>query len=244
MSDAHVFTHHKTGSTWLRRSLRQYCAGIGAAYSVLPATTGKMNEELKPGAPDVPKVWVYRGGSFAFYDRCGPDEPGLHLIRDPRDAFVSQFWSWRNSHANNPPQILEARRQLQDLSVEDGVAHFLDNHKFVLARQLEPWPDLAPGRIRILRYEDLLDDFRATWRDAIRHLGLPYDEALAERIHRDNSFEKLTRRKPGTEDVDQHLRKGIAGDWTNYLDGPLKERFKERYGDLTIRMGYESSHDW
>jgi len=40
------------------------------------------------------------------------------------------------------------------------------------------------------------------------------------------------------------LRKGIAGDWRNYLRGSLKEAFKERYGDLLVTTGYEKDLNW
>ena len=59
-----------------------------------------------------------------------------------------------------------------------------------------------------------------------------------------NSFEKATGRTPGTEDVNAHLRKGIAGDWQNHFTDRLKTEFKRRYSETLIRTGYEKDSNW
>jgi lipopolysaccharide transport system ATP-binding protein len=51
-------------------------------------------------------------------------------------------------------------------------------------------------------------------------------------------------RTRGQEDVRHHYRKGVAGDWRNYFTSRVTAEFKARYGDLLIRLGYESSLDW
>jgi hypothetical protein len=35
-----------------------------------------------------------------------------------------------------------------------------------------------------------------------------------------------------------HYRKGVAGDWRNYFDPPLRAYFREVTGDLLDALGY------
>ncbi len=51
-------------------------------------------------------------------------------------------------------------------------------------------------------------------------------------------------REQGKEDTQSHFRKGVAGDWQNTFTLPVKDRFKELYGDLLIRLGYERDRNW
>ena len=76
-----------------------------------------------------------------------------------------------------------------------------------------------------------------------RRLCLP-QFALARILKRHSFVRNTNGRKPGQENVQHHYRKGIAGDWRNYFTPRVTEAFKERYGDLLIQLGYESSHDW
>ena len=52
-----------------------------------------------------------------------------------------------------------------------------------------------------------------------------------------NSFEAKSGRKPGQEDQNSFVRKGISGDWRNKFTPEHKARFKEIAGDLLIRVG-------
>jgi hypothetical protein len=58
-------------------------------------------------------------------------------------------------------------------------------------------------------------------------------------------FEAQTRgRAQGIEDVTSHYRKGVSGDWANYLAYAHAETFVDRFGDLLIKLGYEEDHGW
>ncbi len=60
-----------------------------------------------------------------------------------------------------------------------------------------------------------------------------------------NRFAKKARgRKPGEEDVTSHYRKGVSGDWINHFTEEHKQHFKDRYGDLLIKLKYEKTKDW
>jgi hypothetical protein len=54
------------------------------------------------------------------------------------------------------------------------------------------------------------------------------------------SFASLTGgREIGQEDQGHHYRRGIAGDWRNHLKPVHLTAFRERFGDLVERLGYD-----
>jgi hypothetical protein len=70
-------------------------------------------------------------------------------------------------------------------------------------------------------------------------------EKQLEKIVRANDFSvKSGGRKPGEEDLNSHFRKGIAGDWKNHFNQQHIDYFKEQYGDLLIKLGYEQDKNW
>ncbi len=46
-------------------------------------------------------------------------------------------------------------------------------------------------------------------------------------------------RRPGQVDEMSHYRKGIARDWENHLNESHRQLFRQRYGDLVERFGYQ-----
>ncbi len=72
---------------------------------------------------------------------------------------------------------------------------------------------------------------------------IPYWKAL--NIIHNNRFSKLSKgRELSEEDKKSHYRKGVIGDWKNHFKESHKIFFKEKYGDLLIKLGYEKDNDW
>ena len=61
---------------------------------------------------------------------------------------------------------------------------------------------------------------------------------------KNNSFENLAGNPRGLEDIQNHYRKGISGDWRNYFTDTHKHLFKEQWGELLIHLGYEQDTNW
>jgi len=96
----------------------------------------------------------------------------------------------------------------------------------------------------LIRYEDLLTDEHAVFEGIIDYCEIDVDRQGLHDIVADNSFEAVTGRQRGEEDVNAHQRKGIAGDWRNHLSDPVKEEFKTRFGQVLINTGYEKGLNW
>jgi hypothetical protein len=58
------------------------------------------------------------------------------------------------------------------------------------------------------------------------------------------NFEKLAGNPKGIENIQNHYRKGVPGDWVNYFTDEHKEIFKKQWGELLIHLGYEQDTNW
>ncbi len=68
---------------------------------------------------------------------------------------------------------------------------------------------------------------------------------LLEKIIEMKSFKGMTGgRKKGQENVKNHFRKGVAGDWRNHLNEEHIAAFREKYNPVLLKLGYETSEDW
>lgn len=60
-----------------------------------------------------------------------------------------------------------------------------------------------------------------------------------------NRFEVRARgRTQGDENEHSHYRKGVHGDWINHFTPHAVEVFKERFGEILVKLGYEDDQDW
>ena len=74
--------------------------------------------------------------------------------------------------------------------------------------------------------------------------AVPVDGARLDACIERFSFEKLTGRKRGEEDVRDFVRKGIVGDWKNKFTREAREVFDHHAGRTLIDLGYEPDRSW
>jgi hypothetical protein len=178
------------------------------------------------------------------------DYKAFFVLRDPRDFLISFYFSTKYSHVENP-YVLKLRAILNELDLNDGLSFLMEkingehHHLYFTMREwsIEGQKD---ERIKVFKYEDLTGPEQLNFFiDLFRHLDLNAEEKDIASILKKYSFEKLTGgRKQGYEDHKSHLRKGISGDWKNYLTGEHKKAFKEAAGQLLIDLGYENDSQW
>jgi hypothetical protein len=112
-----------------------------------------------------------------------------------------------------------------------GVAGLADRAQLRLNRLNHRGRRFMPGRLPV---------FPVPRRRIAR---LPVSEM--DRILHERSFARLTGgRSKGTENVRSHYRKGTPGDWRGHFTPAHTRVVKERWGDLLVRLGYETDTDW
>jgi hypothetical protein len=165
--------------------------------------------------------------------------PYVVTIRDLRDVAVSHVFYVRRTpwHPEHPTY----RR----LTVTDGLHHFAETLLPIYRDWIVDWSQRRdPQNSILLRYEDLLTDCRAELQRVTELLRLPADTATLNDIVQKHQFSRVNRNAPAGADGGGFYRKGVAGDWQNYFDQALCERFGEVIGSVLIDFGYEVDHTW
>jgi len=230
--DVFYFGHHKCGTNWMRAVLKDTAKSLEMAYEVRGGRADDFD-----GQPNTGTIRLYVNPLA----ECTPEsvaEPGrgFHLIRDPRDVLVSQYWSWKNSHENNTPEIMSLRAQLHELSVADGLAALLPHHRML--DQLTGRPIGSNPLVRVVRYEQLWEGGANAFADLFEFLGLALLEAELAEIIRRNGFEARSGRKAGEEDTASHLRRGSPGGWHEVFTPELEAAFENAWPGEVERLGY------
>ncbi len=230
--DLAILSHHKCATNWLRGICRELTKRKLASVDILsepPIGT--------PGA--IHGIHIVLDVNAVYSPKSRIDtaaQPTVHFVRDPRDAFVSNYWSWLISHQNNNKMILDFREKAADLTVDEGLLLLVET--FPMAKQLRTWPNEMWAQVKTVKYEDMLSDFEATLKDMMASGGLSLSDKDAAEIRKITDFKRITGRTAGQEDVEHHFRKGVAGDWENYFTAPVKKVFFEKHGWLGEKLGY------
>lgn len=229
-------THTKAGSQWVKQVLR------GAAPDRFVKSQVDV-AHFKEGP-------VEQGGIYAAvyihrkaYEQVAVPENHIKfvVIRDLRDTTVSHYFSSKVSHRLVSDRVATSRQKLSDLSLEEGLRYTMQNLVRASARIQASWIDSG---VWVVRYEDLLTDELGMFRQIVDYCQIEVSDERLRQVVTERSFETKSGRKRGEEDITSHYRKGIAGDWQNYFTDDLKVEFKELYGDLLIKTGYESDLNW
>ncbi len=232
-------THWKAGSQWIHRILKSCCPDTAVDPSAdplwlwrFPVQRGRVYPTVYMSKQDLDQVGMPEG-STRFV-----------VIRDLRDTLVSAYYSFKGSHPVIPGFPVPLRRVLQESDIESGLVHLMDHFLEKCAAIQLSWME-AQAEL-VLKYEDLLtNDLSLLEFALIDHCRLPVTrEALREAVLAAR-FEALTGgRLRGSEDVNVHERKGVAGDWRNVFTDKVKQAFKARYGGLLVAAGYETDLSW
>ena len=163
------------------------------------------------------------------------------VIRDLRDTLVSLYFSAKFSHPVINELVERRRGRLHSMDEDQGLMMLMD-------RDIPQNAGIQTSRIDsgtlVIKYEDLLSDEYAAFEHIVDYCGISVDRQRLHQVIYNNSFEVISGRQPGQEDVNAHQRKGIAGDWRNYFSHKVKEEFKKRFGDVLIKTGYEKDLKW
>jgi len=238
-----VFANHKCGSVWFFRLLKAFSEinDLGF-FSVNRGWRGFDKEELPKNA-----CVLYRNAQYSsITNKCNA---GLRIIRDPRALVYSAYFSHLKTHnVDDWIQLRHQRKLLQQFDKETGIrltlaflerANFYHNTVGPL-NALSTWQFDDP-RYLTMRMEDfVLDPVKHLRRTVVANGGDPdhYQYPNPE----DFTFEAMSGRKPGIEDVNSHFRSGDPTDWVDnipvdvqaYLEAHFRWIIAEHYTPHTV----------
>ncbi len=190
-----------------------------------------------------------------------PDAKVIHIIRDGRDVAVSathHVWNQaedrggtstvneeqrkkREAYGENPRELIESG---EGMFVEKWLKRSAANWSERVGGAADDGPAFLGDNYTEVRYEDLIKAPEREMRRLLGFLGANSDEQTVGKCVDAASFEKLSEgRRPG-EEASSFYRKGVAGDWMNVFTEQNRRDFKEKAGDLLVKLGYEEGHVW
>lgn len=249
------FGHHKAGTTWISKIINSVCLyrEIKVAGFHSPEV---FNYDLKTTITHNNITFFSYTNADISYVHHIPNLKGFHVVRDPRDIVVSAYFSHLYSHATEYwPELVEQRNRLRCLSKNEGLLltiKFLEHLKvnnlaLYLFDSMYNW-DYSLHNIMELKFEDIISNPYEKFAEIFRFLGIGDDlkalTALKEALKENDFFAMSGGRSPGQEDIKNHYRKGVSGDWRNHFQKEHINYFKAKYNDLLIKLGYEVCQDW
>lgn len=169
-----VLSHHKCGSSWLTAVFREAAFRLGWRFRVVHRPEDWERKGYGSLAAFVagerPRILSYTNAEAAHLDGL-PGWRGVHVVRDPRDVWVSGYFSHLTTHPTRRWPELEAHRAaLEGVSKAEGLRLELDFSAWVF-EQLGAWPY---GRVGVLEttLEALSADPAAGFAEAFAHVGM------------------------------------------------------------------------
>ena len=164
----------------------------------------------------------------------------ITVMRDPRDLMISSIYYLSNLESEKGGWPWLNSMNFQEMMFEWLKKNKLDYSLLSYFHQLDYFYKFY--------YEKLLDNDFEEFAIYLRLKKHHFDTGLLKTAIAKYSFEKVTSRKKGEEDVKSFYRKGIANDWKNYFDKDIKEYYKTidegKWQQLLIDLGYEKDSNW
>lgn len=176
------------------------------------------------------------------------------IWRDGRDIIISQYYHslFINQKSLNRRLVHRTRRKFKVKDYNDiktNLPIFIEkifekkiSNNFNWTNFVDKW---IGSNFLHIKYENLRLKTVDELIRVVNHLTqYELDKKKAQEIVDKYSFEKLSGRKPGEENINSFMRKGIVGDWKNYFSQESSEIFDYYAGTALIKLGYENNRNW
>ena len=153
----------------------------------------------------------------------------IAMIRDPRDVVVSGAYF----------NIMKGNLAKEDFK-ENVLANLYSGHVFTILYSFLGQRNYTP--YCIVKYEDMMADALKCASNIFDHFGYEYDQEILKSAIINTQFKNMSEgREAGQENVNHYFRKGVIGDWKNYLTQKENAEFISKHGKLMEEFGYDTS---
>lgn len=242
-----AFSIHKAGSTLMHKMIAEACNRCSIPSLSIPDTLfleGVKDREWQAdeGILDlVEEGRLYYGFRYlpaAFLDpRLGlRQRRSVLLVRDPRDALVSEFFSFGGKHVSHRAPDKNAESFRKDLEATAGLdldEYVIQSARFHLAKLEAYRSALDLSTVMLRRYEDIYFDKHRFLREIFSHLQIAADPDVIRDVAAANDI------RPSMEDLSKHIRKGAPGDHREKLKPETISRLNDVFRVTCRNFGYD-----
>jgi hypothetical protein len=240
-----AFSIHKAGSTMMHKMIREVCSAASIPGISIPDIM--FLEGVNDWESDERLIAMIAPGRVYYGFRQLPafmkapefdlqNKKSVLLVRDPRDALVSQYFSLggryfsHNLPDKNKDAFVEKVMATADLSIDAYVIKASNvHHQKLLAYK----NNLNFGNVMLRRYEEIYFDKETFLRDIFSHFALDVDQEILKQVAADNDI------RPDSEDPTKHIRKGAPGDHREKLQPETIARLNDIFRDTCSWYGYD-----
>ena len=237
-----AFSHHKAGSTMLFGMLSAFSKAAGMTYVSVASELFARGVDLR--SVEIEVDWSRKGycfGGFRFFPEASlpliAEARSALLVRDPRDAVVSHYFSVRDSHPHPArdgalrQRMIEDRERARATPIDDWVIEnqgaAIESLASYIAQGFLRRPNVA-----IYRYEDVIYRKRAWADELLAWYGWKIPSVIVDRIV--GEFDVFPKRVA----ADQHVRQVHPGNHRTILKPATREKLDVCFGHLLRVFGY------
>lgn len=239
-TDAFLVGYPKSGNTWLGGMLSHLATGREFSFDT--------KDEVTPGVGDHHRRTGILPGGGRLIKSHEPYTPGLgdkytrvvYMVRDGRDVVVSYYH--HHLHVGKDPGPMGEFLQRCLEGSLDGWGSW--------PAHIRAWldsPHARDGRLRMVRYEDLLERPEEELAGVARFLSLPAEPAAIRATVDLHTAERMRERERETEyhqrsvrpDV-PFIRRAASGEHAEVLTAEQLRLFEEVAGAELARLGYRA----
>ncbi|MBN2480765.1 MAG: sulfotransferase domain-containing protein [Bacteroidales bacterium] len=166
----------------------------------------------------------------------------LYFIRNPFDVAVS-FAHHLSASIDRTIQVMN-NPEYAFCSKAYRLHNQLRQRLLTWSGHVKSWVDESGLPLLVLRYEDMLSDPIGTFSKAIEFIELEYNMQQVQEALEKCSFDRLQEqeREKGFHEksakASSFFRKGVSGDWKNFLTNEQVQQIVEVHGEVMKRFGY------
>jgi hypothetical protein len=245
--DCYAFSLHKAGSTLMNNMIDQVCHQAGIPAINIPAKLFAQGLSGRDWENDTGLLSVLEPGRIYYGFRFLPSallDPSLQLkekkcvllVRDPRDALTSQYYSFGGKHFSH---ALPEKNQAAFLAKAQTTAH-MDIDQYVLSNaavyegRLRKYKEhLNFQKVLLCRYEDIFYSKQKFLGDIFGYFEISVGAALLDAVAEKNDV------RPDQEDITKHIRKGTPGDHAAKLKKETIASLNETFREVGAWYGYD-----
>jgi hypothetical protein len=245
--ECYAFSIHKAGSSLMHAMIAQVCRAVNIPAMNIPDAMFLEDIKSEEWENDPELLELIGPGRIYYGFRNLPeiflspqillrDKKTVLLVRDPRDALVSEYYSFGGKHLShrlpdkNKEAFLDRVKANADLDIDAYVLWTAGNH---LKKLMMYQSSLDFSLVLLRHYEEIYFDKRTFLTDIFAHFGVSVPIEVIEKVAAQNDI------RPAKEDISKHIRKGTPGDHREKLRYETIAKLNNIFRDICRFYGYD-----